>query len=250
MGQDRREGGDGMKTRMRRRGQEGDRDGTGGKRWDGGNGTCWRTVQPPPDGCSQPKGTSPAHTGPRAPGPLSRGGDIMGTPGWGHGPSVGHCAFQRCWLSGDPHPRDPHPGWSWVPPSPAPRWQPRAGCPPPQCPGGCAAPHAPCPHPRSHPRPRSHACRHVHGASVLGHRAGDRGPRASPAGDTPLCLRSAGGGPRRPCSSSSPSTPPQVSGAETGAGREWDTGQGWTQWQGTSGPGMGGGGRDGTWCHQ
>lgn len=232
-------------------GQEG-RDGTEGTGHTGGQCSHPQSVVPGPRGpVPSTHGTHTPHGGARAGAGALVGlggtGDVVGTPGWGHGPSVGHCAFQWRWLSRDPHPRDPRPrdprpSWSWVPLSPAPVWV------LPPVPGGCVAPHAPCTHPRSHTRTRSHTCRHVHGASILGRRAGDRGPRASPAGDTPLCPRSAGGGPRRPCSSSSLSTPPQVSGAGTGAGRGWDMGQGWTWWQGTSG--LGGSGRDGTGCHR
>ena len=126
MGQEGREG-------MGWRGQDEDRDGTRGKGWDGGD----------RDGAATPSQLCPARGDTPDAEPPRRGragagalmglggtGDIVGTPGWGRGPSVGHCAFQRRWLSGDPQPKDPRPGWSWVPPSSAPRWRPRAGCSP------------------------------------------------------------------------------------------------------------------------
>lgn len=239
MGQERREG-------MGWRGEDEDRDGTAKKGWDREDRTHWGTVQSPPASCPR---TSPAHTGPRAPaeglgrswGRCGAGRDrgCCGDPGRGLWPLCGALCLSQWWLSGDPQPRDPRSGHSWVPLSPAPRWRSRAGCSPP-VPGGCTAPHTPCSHPRSHAYTCLHACRHVHGASALGRRAGDRGPQVSPAGDTPLCPRSAGGGPRRPCSSSSPNTLPQVRGAGTGTGWGWDTGQGWMWWQGTWS-------RDGRW---
>jgi len=101
--------------------------------WDGGDRTRWGTVP-------STHWTQSPHQGARQePVGLGGTGDTVGTPGWGHGPSVGHFSFQQRWLSGDPHPEDPCPGRSGVSPSPAPRWRPQAGCSP------RAAPHAPCP---------------------------------------------------------------------------------------------------------
>lgn len=216
-----------------------------GKGWDSGARTCWGTVQPPPTCCPQPEGTFPAHTGPRV--PREEPGRNRGSHGAGReqghrrDPGTGHCASQQCWLSRTPTLGTP--SWSWVPLSSAPRRWPRAGC---------------CPLCRVSVRPRTlpahtalthkHTLTHVQacaGAPVLGGMG--QGTGVSSAGDTPLCPRSAGGGPRQPCSSSSPNTRHQVSGTGTDPARG-DTGQTWTWRQGTSGPETGGGGRDGTWC--